>query len=188
MVDLNFILPVFLVILFFMSFPLILQAMVRMRTRGAHLCAILEKDKPLVIKLLKKKRDDFVRDKADDWMLKTSRMRLVEYPIGWPSILNSFKQTVSCSLLMRGRADPLDWEDPPAGALSSKELPAVLDPNWLVSLVKGIGEDTKVGKGERMLTMIAAGASVLSVLAVIYLISKIGTIEQAIDILRATAR
>lgn len=188
MVDINVILPIILIIFFFMSFPLLLQWIVRTKTKGNHLCCILEKDKPLVIKLLKKHKDDFVKDKKDQWTLKTNMMRLVEYPIGWPSMLNAFKQTVSCSLLMRGSAAPLDWENPPAGALSSKELPAILDPHWLVNLVRGVGEDTKVSKGERLLSIITAGASIIAVLAVLYVISKLGAIEQAINVLRATAR
>ena len=115
-------------------------------------------------------------------------MKLVRYPIGWPSILGAFQQVVTCSLVMRGRSDPLDWENPPAGALSSKELPVVLDPHWLINLVRGVGEEGKVGRGEKMLGMISAGASIIALLGVFYLISKLGAIEQAIAALRAVAR
>ena len=66
MVNVNVILPIVLLIFFFMSFPLLLQMIVRRRTQGHHLCAILEKDKPLTIRLLKKRRDDFVKDGKDE--------------------------------------------------------------------------------------------------------------------------
>lgn len=184
MVDINVILPVFMLLIFAMAFPLLLQFYVKSRTKDRHLCAIIEKGKPLTIKLLKISRDDFVRDKGDEWFLKTNLMKPIDYPIGWPKILSSFQQSVWCSLLMRGRSDPLDWENPPAGALSSKELPVVLDPHWLVNLVKGVGEGVGPSKGEKILAMIAAGASVIALLAVFYLISRVGAIEQAIEALR----
>lgn len=174
MVNVNVILPIFLLLVFMLAFPLLLQFSIRLKTEGRHLCAIIEKDKPLHFKLLKISRDDFVRDKDDEWLLKTNLMKLTWYPLMWPTILGMFQQRVSCSLLMRGRSDPLDWENPPAGALSSKELPVILDPHWLVNLVKGVGETGGASKGERMMIFLAAGASVLSLLAVLYLISKVG--------------
>src|SRR3972149_3014605 len=174
MVSVNVVLPVILLIISIMALPLLLQFYV--------------KGRPLTIKLLKITSDDFVRDKEDQWLLKTSLMKPVDYPIGWPKVLASFQVTVWCSLLMRGRSDPLDWENPPAGALSSKELPVVLDTQWLINLVKGVGADTKPNKGERILTMLTAGASVLALLMVFYVISRLGAIERAIDALRAVAR
>jgi len=187
-VDVNVIIPIILLVIFFMSFPLLLQFYVRSRVRDRHLCTIIEKGKPLSIKLLKVYKDDFVRDKDDEWMLKTNLMKPVDYPIGWPKILAGFQQGVWCSLVMRGRSDPLDWENPPAGALSSKELPVVLDPHWLINLVKGVGEEGRVSKGEKILAMVAAGASVVALLAVFYVISKLGAIEQAIAALRAITK
>jgi len=181
MVDLNLILPVFLLIIIFMAFPLLLQFGLRAKTRGKHLCTIIERGKPLSIKLLKVYKDDFVKDKDDEWVLKTGLMKPVDYPIGWPRVLSGFQQRVWCSLVMRGRSDPLDWEDPPTGALSSKELPVVLDPQWMINLVKGVGEEGKTGKGERMLAMIAAGASIIALLGLFYVITKLGGIEKAIE-------
>jgi len=181
----NVMMPVVLLILVFMSFPLVLQFAIRGKIKGRHLCCIIEKGRPLSIKLLKIYKDDFIKDGSDEWVLKNDLMKLVDYPIGWPRILSSFQQTVWCSLVMRGRSDPLNWQNPPAGALSSKELPAVLDPQWLINLVKGVGEEGKVGKGERMLMYIAVGASVVAVVMMFYVISRLGTIEQAITALRA---
>jgi len=188
MVDVNIVIPAVLLVIFFMSFPLVLQFFVRSRCRGKHLATIIEKGKPMKIKLLKINRDDFVKDGEDEWMLKTNLMKPIDYPIGWPKMLAGFQQSVWCSLLMRGRTDPLNWEDPPAGALSSKELPALLDPHWLINLVKGVGADTKVSKGERILAMISAGAGVLAILGVIYVISRLGEIQHSIELLRAIAR
>jgi len=188
MVNANVMMPVVLLILIFMSFPLILQFAIRAKIKGKHLCCIIEKGRPLSIKLLKIYKDDFVKDKEDEWVLKTDLMKPVDYPIGWPGMLSSFQQRVWCSLVMRGRSDPLNWQNPPAGALSSKELPAVLDPQWLINLVKGVGEEGKAGKGERMLMYIAVGASVVAVVMMFYVISKLGTIEQAIMALKAVIR
>ena len=188
MVDVNLIIPVVLLIIFIMAFPVLLQFSIKSKTRGKHLCAIIEKGKPLTIKLLKITKDDFVRDKDDEWMLKTNLMKPIDYPIGWPRILSGFQQGIWCSLVMRGRSDPLDWENPPAGALSSKELPVVLDPHWLINLVKGVGEEGRVSKGEKILTWVAAGAAVLALVMIFYVISRLGAIQQAIDALRAVIR
>jgi len=160
-------------IIIFMSVPLLLQWRVRSQTKGRHLCAILEKDKPLQFKLLKIRKDDFISDKEDEWILNTRLMRLVRYPIGWPQLLYPFQQIVGCSLVMRGRTDPLDWESPSTGALSSKEIPAILDPHWLINLVKGVGEEQKIPKGQLMLSYIAVGASVIAVIMLFYLITRI---------------
>lgn len=175
---------IFLVVML-MALPLLIQFNIRGKTKNSHLCVIVEKGKPLSIKLLKFSGDDFVKDGEDGWMLKTNLMKPVAYPIGFPKMLSGFQQAVWCSLVMRGRSDPLDWENPPAGALSSKELPAILDPHWLVSLVKGVGEESKTGKYDKPLVMIAAGASVIALLMVFYVISKLGAIEQAVTSLRA---
>ena len=176
MVDVNVVIPVFLLVLFMMSFPLVLQFFVKSKTKGRHLCAIIEKGRPLTIKLLRIIKDDFVKDKDDEWLLEPKKMKPIDYPIGWPKILAGFQVGVWMSLLMRGRADPLDWENPPAGAMSSKELPVVLDPHWLINLVKGVGEEGKSSKGDKMLLYLAAGAGALNMLLIFYIISKLGSL------------
>jgi len=188
MVDINLVLPLVLLVVMLMSFPLLIQFYVRKKTKGRHLCAILEKDKPLNFKLLKIVKDDFVVDGADEWILKTQLMKLVRYPIGWPTMLGSFQQIVTCSLLMRGRSDPLDWENPPTGALSSKEIPVVLDPHWLINLVKGVGEEGRTSRGDKMLMYMSVGISGVVMVMMFYVISKIGSIEQALAALKAVAR
>ena len=181
MVNINIILPIFMLIISFMCFPLLIQFAIKKRLRGKHLCAIIEKGRPLTIKLLKITKDDFVKDKDDEWVLKPNLMKPVDYPIGWPSILQGFQQTVWCSLLMRGRADPLDWENPPVGALSSKELPVILDPHWMINFVKGAGEGPTQDKNTRMFLLITVAGVILNMLLVFYAIYKMGIIERMIS-------
>jgi len=188
MVDVNLILPILMLVILFMGFPLVLQFFVRSKTKGRHLCAILELGKPMQIKLLKLIKDDFVVDGTDEWMLRTKLMKPVDYPIGWPKILQGFQQTIWCSLVMRGRGDPLDWESPQAGAISSKELPVILDPHWVMNLVKGVTEEGKPSKGEKTLMYISVGASVLCLVILFYVISRLGGIEQSIEALKAIVR
>src|SRR3972149_8140530 len=109
MVSVNVVLPVILLIISIMALPLLLQFYVKSRTKGNHLCAIIEKGRPLTIKLLKITSDDFVRDKEDQWLLKTSLMKPVDYPIGWPKELASFRVPVWGSCRRRGRGNPLAW-------------------------------------------------------------------------------
>ena len=173
----NAVILLIFVIMCIMAFPTALTFVINSRVRGKHLCFIVEKGRPLRAKLLKIIRDDFVQDGKDHWILDPELMKPVDYPLMWPKILAGFQKGVWSSLVMRGRVDPLDWENPPVGALSSKELPAILDPHWLVALVRGIGEEGKTVKGEKMLLYITAGGVVICLLMLFYLIRKIGGLE-----------
>ena len=186
MLDINYVIAAALLVFFFMCFPLLVQFFIRSKVKGKHLCVILEKGRPLIIRLLKIEGDDFVKEGKDKWMLKTNLMKPVDYPTTWPRILHGFQMTVWCSLLARGNGTPLDWENPPEGALSSKEIPVILDPHWLMNLVKGVGEEggTK-SKLERMMLFVAVGASIISMILVFYVIVKMGGIQQSIDALRS---
>jgi len=177
----NGILQLVFVVIIIMSFPLALQWWINSRVRGKHLCFIVEKGRPLSIKLLKIIKDDFVKEGKDHWILDSELMKPVDYPIQFPKVLAGFQKGVWSSLVMRGRVDPLNWENPPAGALSSKELPAILDPHWLIALVRGVGEEGKPAKGERMLLYLAVGASVICLVMLFYVISKLGGIQAALD-------
>jgi len=180
----NAVILLIFVIICIMAFPLAIQFMINSRVRGKHLCFIVEKGRPLKAKLLKIIRDDFVQDSKDHWILDPELMKPVDYPLMWPKILAGFQKGVWASLVMRGRVDPLNWENPPIGALSSKELPAILDPHWLVSLVKGVEEGGKPAKGERMLLYIAAGGVAICLIMLFYVISKIGGIMQILEAFR----
>lgn len=177
----NGILQLVFIVIVIMSFPLALQWWINSRVRGKHLCFIVEKGRPLSIKLLKIIKDDFVKEGKDHWILDNELMKPVDYPIQFPKVLAGFQKGVWASLVMRGRASPLDWENPPAGALSSKEVPAILDPHWLIALVRGVGEEGKPAKSERMLLYLAVGASVICLVMLFYVISKIGGIQAALD-------
>ena len=158
----------------FLLFPLILQFAIRMRASGKLLCGIVSKDKPLNFKLLKVKGGEFVEQEEDEWLVDTNQVKLVKYPLLWPRILDMFTQIVPCSLYMRGRAEPLDWENPSVGSLSSKELPVILDPHWLGALVKGVTEGGGISKRERMLLYITAGAAIICMVLVFVVLYKMG--------------
>ena len=175
------ILQLVFIIICIMAFPLALQFWINSRVRGKHLCFIVEKGRPLTVRLLKVVKDDFVRDGKDLWELNPEKMKPVDYPIQFPKILAGFQKGVWSSLLMRGRADPLDWENPPVGALSSKELSPILDPHWLVNLVQGMKEEGKSPKGERMLLYITAGGVAILLIMMFFIITKIGGIQAALD-------
>lgn len=177
----NVVILLVFVVFCIMAFPTALTFMINSRTRGKHLCVILEKGRPLKPKLLKIIKDDFVQDGKDHWILDKDLMEPVDYPLMWPKILAGFQKGVWCSLVMRGNVSPLDWNNPPVGVLSSKELPAILDPHWLVNLVQGMREEGKAPKGERMLLYLAVGASVICLIMLFYVITKIGGIQQALE-------
>ena len=108
MLSVNQILPVIILIILIMAFPLALQFMINAKVRGKHLGFIVEKGKPLTIKLLKIVGDDFVEDGKDTWTLDSKLQKPVDYPTMWPKILAGFQKGVWCSLLMRGRTKPLN--------------------------------------------------------------------------------
>jgi hypothetical protein len=177
-----------ILLVFFMMFPLVFQFAIRSRCDGKLLCAITGKDKPLNFKLLKTEtaqgKGEFVRDGADQWFIETRMIKLVKYPIMFPKALSMFQQIVPCELVMRGRAEPLNWEDPGVGIMSSKELPVVLDPHWMVALVKGIEEGVAGGsipKNMKMLLFLAVGASCLCLVMIFVVMYKMGTMQSALQ-------
>jgi len=173
----NFVIPVVFIIVCIMAAPLMVQWYIRRITSKRHLCAIISPGQPLQFKMLKVVGDDFVKDGADEWTLKPDLMKPVSYPLVWPRGLDAFRRDVWCSLVMRGRGDPLDWSNPPAGALSSKELPVVLDPHWLISLIKGVGEEGAgrgLGKMERMMIFLGAGMSAVCMVLIFVVMTKVG--------------
>ena len=179
--DVNGILQLVFIVVLVMSFPLFLQFWINSRVKGRHLCFIVEKGRPLSVRLLKIVKDDFVKDGKDWWIMDPDKWKPIDYPIMFPKLLASFQKGVWSSLVMRGRHEPLDWENPPAGILSSKELPAILDPHWLVNLVQGMREEGKPARNERLLLYIAAGGVAICLVMLFYVITKIGGIETALS-------
>lgn len=191
MLSVNQILPVILLIVMIMAFPLALQFVINARVRGKHLAFIIEKGRPLSVKLLKVEEDDFVRDGEDFWKLEPKLQKPVDYPVMWPKILDGFRKGVWTSLLMRGRHKPLNWEDPTIGDYSSKEIGKSLDPHLLVNLMGRMGEEgAKTGfkKGDKMLLYMAVGGTIIAVIVLFYVITRLGGIEQAINALKAVIR
>lgn len=187
MVPLNYVVVGVLFLVFFFAFPLIIQFSIRQVCAGKLLCAILGKEKPLDFKLLKTKtregEGEFVQDGKDKWVIDTTQVKLVKYPIMWPKTLRMFQQIVGCSLYVRGRADPLNWENPATGGLSSKELPAILDPHWLTALVQGVEEGASGGRADRnlrMFTLLAMAGSLLCLVLIFVVMFKLGGIEDAL--------
>ena len=188
MVPLNWFIIYVIVFTCVMFFPLVLQLAIRQRCSGRLLCAIIGKEKPLDFKLLKVKTKDgsvgeFVEDGSDKWMIVTKQVKLVKYPMIWPSAFKMFQQIMGCSLYMRGRAEPLDWEDPPTGVLSSKELTAILDPHWLVALVRGVEEGTtlKADKKTKVMSFLAVAASLICMVLIFVVLYRLGAMQDVIN-------
>lgn len=191
MLSVNQFLPIVTLIIIIMAFPLVLQFVINSRVRGKHLGFIIEKGRPLTVKLLKIDADDYVYDGEDHWKLEPKLQKPVDYPVMFPKVLAGFQKGVWASLLMRGRHKPLNWEDPLIGDYSSKEIGKSLDPHLLVNLMGRMGEEgAGVGfkKGEKMLLYMAVGASIIAVVVLFYVITRLGGIEQAIQALRAIIR
>lgn len=169
-----------IVLLIVVFFPLIFQFLIIQMCSGRILCIILTKGKDLEFKLLKKIGGEFVEDQGDQWLLDPAMQRLVPYPILFgpmQKLLKFFQQIVPCSIYMRGRQEPLDWENPAiASLMSSKELAAILDPHWLVALVRGVEQGVAgqgaIPKNMKMMLFLAVGASVLAVVFVLVVLYK----------------
>ncbi len=190
MIPLNWFIIYIIVFTCIMFFPLVMQFAIRQRCSGRLLCAIVGTEKPLDFKLLKTKtgqgeQGEFVEDGNDKWLIVTKQVKLVKYPILFPKAFQMFQQIVGCSLYMRGRAEPLDWEDPPKGLLSSKELPAILDPHWLVALVRGVeeGNTLRPDKRARMMALLAVAASMICMILIFVVLYKLGTMQTIINTL-----
>lgn len=175
-------LVVVMIILMVTMGPLILQAAIRMKASHAVLAAIIERGRPIEFKLLKIIQGERLKDADDEWIVVTDRCRIATYPTFLPKIFAAFTQIVPCQLVLRGRADPLDWESPEAGVMSSKELPAILDPHWMVNLVRGVDEGTAMGfdKKSKQMIFLAVGASCICIIFVLVVLYKLNVTSSQI--------
>ena len=181
----SYIIAGFILLLILMSFPLVLQAWVRGKCKGRILAAIIEKGKPLGFKLLKLD-GDMMHDGGDDFLIRDKQVKLVQYPMGFPKVLGSFQQTISCSLYVRGKGEPLDWEDPQVKTIDSKELRAILDPYWLRALVKGVIEESSGGKkggSERMMVFLSVGLSAICMILLFVVMTKMSALQAAVKLI-----
>ena len=178
---------VFLIVLV-LCFPLAFWWTVRRKCAGSMYCGVISKGKPIQFKLLKIREGEFLEDGEDHWIIQDKQVKLTQYPAGWMwemFPMSLFQQTVPTSLYMRGRGDPLDWEEPSSGSISSKELKAILDPNWMKSLVQGVVEGGGgASKRDRMLLFLAVGLGAISLILIFVLLTKLGALEQAIKVVR----
>lgn len=179
MVPAGLMLVVVILILMFTVGPLILQAAIRLKADHAILTGILEKGRPIEFKMLKIVQGERLRDKEDEWLIVTERCRIAHYPTFFPKFLAAFTQVVPCQLVLRGRADPLDWESPEAGVMSSKELPAILDPHWMVNLVRGVDEGATMGfdKKSKQMIFLAVGASALCLIMIFVVMYRLNVLS-----------
>jgi hypothetical protein len=132
----------------------------------------LEESTSLKPELCKTYGDDWILSKDGAYRLNTDKTRNVRFPSGWPSML---QQVVPALLYQRGNLDPLDWRTLNLEKhLSAREVGALLDPEWLRALVKGIREGAGGGltKIERIVLFVAAGSSVFALIMVFVLMTK----------------
>jgi len=167
-----------LMLIFVASGPVIFFFITRARVAGKLLCWILEEDRSARQRLLKVK-GNFIQMEQERYFVNPDSVRFVRYPASWPVWM---QQTVPCSLYKRGEGNPLDWNTlAPIGPASAVELGTVLDPEWIKLVVKGTSEIGKTGGNrERLLLIIAIGASGLTLLLTFYLVSKMGAIESIV--------
>ena len=152
----------------------------RFVTNGKMLCVFVEGNRTAQIKLLKV-RDDLVTFGADKdkYGVDGNYVRLVRYPMGWPSF---FQVTVPCVIYEMGRFDPLNWLNLGEPGASSKEVGAVLDPFWLSLIVKG----TKAGqltqdKVTRILLIATTALVGVGIILMLYVVIKMGSLQGAVD-------
>ena len=152
----------------------------RSRVTGRMLCWIMEDDRSAKQAMLKV-AGDFVTIDDERYVVSPEAVRLIRYPAGWPPWM---QQVVPCSLYSRGNAVPIDWATSTPTALSSTELGAILDPNWMRLIVKGTREQGEGSGTSRMITFVSLGLGAISVVMIFYLISQLGTLNGAITSLQ----
>jgi len=168
----------------FVGFPLIMYFFVKFRTIGKMGCFVCEKDKYLVFKL-RKVKGPFWEDGNEVYGINPKRVRLLRYPFGWPAFT---QQVLPCALYQREDhnpldiINPLDWNSLKPSKESAIEVGAALEPRWLEQIARGVsGQGMGITKGQRMLSYIAAGGTVLALLLIFYLISRLGAISGQLE-------
>ena len=158
---------VFPVVLFFFNYH---------RCAGKILGFFLDETDSMKPTLCKGYGDDWLLTKDAAYRTDTDKVRHVRYPFGWP---RSLQQDLPAFLYKKGEMEPLDWktvEIDPSDHVSAREIAALLEPEWLRALVKGVREGTGGGltKQERMFMFVGAGASVLALILVFVVMSRLG--------------
>jgi hypothetical protein len=188
LVPLNFVISGVVLLALIMFFPFIMLAVVYQLTNGKMLCGIVSKGKPLKFRMLKLIDGEFVKEGNDKWFIREKQVKLVNYPIMFPKVLGFMTRVVPCELVTPGRAEPLDWQDPTKGVMSSKELDAVLDPHWLRGFVLGVVNESGGGKSDkqmRMFTMLAVALGAICMVLLFVLMTRLNQTNAAIKALQS---
>lgn len=155
--------------------PVLLFFYNRHRTVGKILCYILEEDRSVRSRLIKVE-GDFLNFGGNRYLVNPDAVRLMRYPAGWPSWI---QQIVPVCLYKVEESTPLDWNTQMPVTNSSSALATVMEPEWLKLIVRGTREGATgaLTGGNRVLTVLGVGASVLVLVMMFYLISRIGALE-----------
>lgn len=187
MVSLGVVIPIVMFLVMFLFFPIVLMAVIWQRTHGRLMAVMIIKGKPLKFKMLKIVEGEFIKDGTDQWPIMEKYVKIVDYPTMFPGILGFVQRKVPAMLVAPGRTEPLDWENPAQGVMSSKELSAILSPHWLRALVLGTVEVSGGGKTDKnlkvfvLLSMAMAGICMILLFIVLY---KFGQVQTVLNIIQ----
>ena len=156
------------------------------RCANKTLCLFLEPDMSVTQALLPHD-EDFVYDykNGNAYLIFEKRIRFVRFPSGWPIFL---QQVVPMALYKRGDGEPLEWNELGKRTVSSKEVGAAMEPQWLKNIIKGASEvhaESRMGRLMPIMTLICV---VVILIFLFYLLSKIGGMQSAINALKEAVK
>ncbi len=159
--------------------PILLFFVNRMRVAGKILCVILDEDRSVRTRLVKVE-GDYLNVGENRYIVNPDAVRLMRYPAGWPIWL---QQIVPTCLYKVEEAEALDWNTQLPIVNSSSALSAVMEPHWLKLIVKGTKEGGEGGlaSGSKLLIVVGLGVSVLVLVLMFYVISRLISIESLVS-------
>ena len=155
--------------------PMALFFIYRVRVAGRILCIILEEDKSVRNRLVKVE-GNYLTIGDSRYLVDPDTVRLMRYPSGWPVWL---QQIVPTCLYRSDEAHPLDWNTQAPVQDSASALAAVMEPEWLKLIVRGTreGAESVGGSGSRIITILGIGVSVVTLVMMFYVISRLAAVE-----------
>ncbi len=155
--------------------PLILFFIYRVKVAGKILCVILEEDRSVKNRLVKVE-GNYISIGDSKYVVNPDAVRLMRYPSGWPVWL---QQIVPTCLYRADELQPLDWNTQEPVSNSASALAAVMEPDWLKLIVRGTREGAPSGLagGSRLMGMLGIGVSVITLVMLFYVISRLGAVE-----------
>lgn len=171
-----------ILMLMMVAIPLMLFFWNYSRTAGKTLCIFLEPDGTYTPQLCAHD-SDFVYDgkTGDAYYLYTARVRYVRFPTGWPVFL---QQVVGSVMYERGNGEPLDWKATAKRIVSSKEVGAAMEPQWLKNIIKGASEAQGESKLGKILPLLTVAAVIICMILIFVLMTKLGGLQTAIESLK----